>query len=56
MAKGMITQQNWISLGGFCKMSGKRVLKEVGGKQGKVERGPRHNFPIKIISSEPTLK
>lgn len=49
MGKRM-TQQDWISLGGFYKKSGKRVSKDAGGKQGKVEkRGPRHNFPIKII-------
>lgn len=49
-------QQNWISLGGFYQMSGKRVSKEAEGKQRKVERGQRDNFPIKIIQSRPTLK
>lgn len=37
-------------------MSGKRVSKEAEGKQRKVERGQRDNFPIKIIQSRPTLE
>lgn len=41
MGKRTIMQQNWISLGDFYQMSGKRVSKEAERKQRKVERGEK---------------